>query len=90
MDAIIEFIKANSVEMLAIWGCIITLASLIVKLTPNKTDDKVWGTILKILNALALNPNEKKKQEEGKAKLDDELRLRDDDTTRRNLTDALR
>lgn len=89
MDAIIEFIKANSVEMLAIWGCIITLASIIVKLTPSKKDDKVWGFILKILNALALNPNDKKEEEE-KEKLEDELSVRDSDTTRRNLTDALR
>lgn len=87
MENVIEFIKANSVEMLAIWGCIITIASLIVKITPSKKDDAVWGAILKVLNALALNPNVKKEE---KDKLEDELSVRDSDTTRRNLTDALR
>lgn len=88
MTGIIEFIKANYVDILAIWGCIITIASIIVKLTPNKTDDKVWDFVLKVLNALALNPNAKKEEE--KAKLEAEMNVRNDDTTRRNLADTLR
>lgn len=88
MTQVIEFIKANYVDILAIWGCIITIASIIVKLTPNKTDDKVWDFVLKVLNALALNPNAKKEEE--KAKLEAEINVRNDDTTRRNLADTLR
>jgi len=86
LDTIIEFIKEHSVEALAAWGGIITLASLIVKFTPTKKDDAVWGVILKILNALALNPNIDKIKEEVKK----EISERDNDTTRNGLTNALR
>jgi len=86
LDTLIEFIKEHSVEALAVWGGIITLASLIVKFTPTKKDDAIWGVILKILNALALNPNIDKIKEEVKK----EISERDNDTTRNGLTNALR
>lgn len=86
IDIIIQFIKEHSVEALAAWGGIITLASLIVKFTPTKKDDAIWGTILKVLNALALNPNINKIKEEVKK----EISERDNDTTRDGLTNALR
>lgn len=84
----IDWIKENATEILAIWGCIITIASIIVKLTPSKRDDGIWAVILKVLNALSLNPNVKKEDE--KAKLEAEISARDNDTTRRNLTSTLR
>jgi hypothetical protein len=33
---------------------VIAVASVIAKITPNKTDDKVMGFVLKIVDALAL------------------------------------
>lgn len=86
LDLIIEFIKANSVEMLAIWGAIITIASLVAKLTPSKQDDALFGILMKILNALALNPNQNQIRKE----VEREISERNDSTTRSNLTDALR
>lgn len=94
IEQIIEFVREHSLEIWGIWGAIITIASLVVKLTPTPKDDTVWNVILKILNALALNPNEKKQNEGPKAAeleaLENELSARDNDRTRANLTDALR
>lgn len=96
---IIEFIKENAAEMWMIWGAVITIASVIVKLTPNKKDDKIFAVVFKILNALALNPNvpndgdEKKKKEqeaeEQQEKLEAELDERNDSTTRDTLVNEL-
>lgn len=87
--AFINFIKENWTEFLAAWGGIVTLASLIVRFTPSKKDDAVWEIILRVLNALALNPTQpdpQKVKEEVKKEIDE----RDDDSTRSALTNALR
>jgi hypothetical protein len=51
-----EWIQENWVNITAIIGGTVTLASLIVKLTPSTTDDAVLDKIISVLNALALNP----------------------------------
>ena len=90
--ALIEFIKEYAAEAWMLWGAIITIASVIVKLTPTKKDDEVFNVIFKILNALALNPNVDKEEKENKDKkeLEEELDERDDNTTRDNLIDVLK
>ena len=42
-------------DILIIVGGVITIASVIVKLTPNTTDNKVLEWIIKIFEALSLN-----------------------------------
>lgn len=51
-----EWITANWVNITAVIGGVVTLASLIVKLTPSTSDDAVLDKIIGVLNALALNP----------------------------------
>ena len=41
----IEFIKEHAAEAWMLWGAIITIASVIVKLTPTKKDDEVFQCI---------------------------------------------
>ena len=54
----INWIQANWKDVLAIIGGIVTVASIIVKLTPSQADDKVLAKIIKILAALSLfNPD---------------------------------
>lgn len=88
----IEFIKEHAAEAWMVWGAIITIASVIVKVTPTKKDDKVFEVVFKILNALALNPNvdKEEKENEDKKELEEELDERDDNTTRDNLIDVLK
>lgn len=51
-----EWIQENWVNITAVIGAVVTLASLIVKLTPSDTDDAVLEKIIGVLNVLALNP----------------------------------
>lgn len=45
-------------DVLAIIGGIVTVVSIIVKLTATDKDDTVWAKILKVLSALSLvNPD---------------------------------
>jgi hypothetical protein len=53
---VITWALAHQIELLAIIGGIVTAASVIVKLTPTTKDDAALGVVMKILNALALNP----------------------------------
>ena len=52
---IIAWITVNWVNILGIISGIITVASIIVKLTPNQEDDKVLATIIAFLKILSLN-----------------------------------
>lgn len=53
-----EWIQAHWKDILAIIGGIVTVCSLIVKLTPSQKDDTVLAKIIKILAALGLfNPD---------------------------------
>jgi len=50
-----EWISANWENILLVIGGVITLASVIVKITPNETDNKVLEVIIKIFEKLSLN-----------------------------------
>ena len=51
----IEWITANWDTILIIISAVISIASIIVKLTPNETDNKVLATIIKLAESLGLN-----------------------------------
>jgi len=53
-----EWIMAHWKDILAVIGGVVTVASIIVKLTPTQKDDGVLAKIIKILSALGLfNPD---------------------------------
>lgn len=53
-----EFIHTHLKDVLAIIGATVTLASLIVKLTPTQKDDSILAGIIKVLSALGVfNPD---------------------------------
>lgn len=56
----INWIQTNGKDILAIIGGVVTVASIIVKLTPTQQDDAVLAKIISILAALSLfNPDGK-------------------------------
>lgn len=53
-----HWIETNGKDILAIIGGVVTVASLIVKLTPTQKDDAVLAKVIKVLAALSLfNPD---------------------------------
>ena len=53
-----DWIMQHWKDILAIIGGIVTVASIVVKLTPTQKDDTVLAKIIKILSALGLfNPD---------------------------------
>lgn len=53
-----EWITAHWKDVLAVIGGVVTVASLIVKLTPTQKDDTVLAKLIKILSVLGLfNPD---------------------------------
>jgi len=57
--SIINWITGHWVEITAVVGGFVTLASVIVKLTPSTKDDEVLSKFMKFWNAVALNPKVK-------------------------------
>lgn len=55
MEGFIGWITANWADVLAIITGIITVASIIVKLTPTVKDDAALAWVMKIFETLALN-----------------------------------
>ncbi|MBO7735883.1 MAG: hypothetical protein J6S67_25160 [Methanobrevibacter sp.] len=54
----IGWLQANWKDVLAIIGGVVTVASIIVKLTPTQKDDAFLAKVIKILAALSLfNPD---------------------------------
>ena len=54
----ISWLQANWKEVLAIIGGVVTVASIIVKLTPTPKDDAFLAKVIKVLSALSLfNPD---------------------------------
>jgi hypothetical protein len=51
----IEWIQANWADILIIFASAISIASVIVKITPNETDNKWLAYIIKIFEAIGLN-----------------------------------
>ena len=55
---IITWLKANWDSILAVIGGVVSVATIIVKLTPTQKDDNVLATIIKILSIFSLvNPD---------------------------------
>lgn len=53
-----EWITQHWKDILAIIGAVVTVCSLIVKLTPTQKDDTFLGKVIKVLAALGLfNPD---------------------------------
>ena len=50
----IEFITKHYTEFLQIIGAVVTLATLIVKLTPTPKDEAVLAKLIRVLSALSL------------------------------------
>lgn len=59
----ITYILENKEELITIATAVVTTASLISALTPNKTDNKITGILLKLINWLALNVGKAKPKE---------------------------
>ena len=58
MTELIMWIKTNWESVLAIIGGIVSVATIIVKLTPTQKDDNALTTIIKILSIFSLvNPD---------------------------------
>lgn len=54
----INWIQSNWKDVLAIIGGVVTVASIIVKLTPTQKDDAFLAKVIKVLAALSLfNPD---------------------------------
>lgn len=51
----INYLIENKEQLITIATATVTLASLVSALTPNKTDNKITGILLKAINWLALN-----------------------------------
>ena len=49
-----EFISQHYDEVLQIIGAVVTLATLVVELTPTQKDDNVLAKLIKVLSALSL------------------------------------
>lgn len=49
-----EWIQANWVNLTAIVGGVVTVSSVIVKMTPSRSDDAVLDKIISVLKALSL------------------------------------
>ncbi|MBO7713898.1 MAG: hypothetical protein J6S85_10040 [Methanobrevibacter sp.] len=58
MADIIIWLKANWESILAIIGGVVSVATIIVKLTKTDTDDKILAKIIKVLSIFSLvNPD---------------------------------
>tara|TARA_Y100001937_G_scaffold27313_1_gene39195 strand:+ start:2561 stop:2743 length:183 start_codon:yes stop_codon:yes gene_type:complete len=59
----ITYIIDNKEQLIAIATAVVTAASLISAMTPNKADNKITGVALKLINWLALNVGKAKPKE---------------------------
>ena len=61
ISAIVTWGKENLVNILAVYAGIVTVASIIVKMTPSAKDDAILSKITGFIGKwIALNPTEKK------------------------------
>ncbi len=49
-----EWMQANWVNITAVIGGVVTVASLIVKMTPSESDDVILDKIIAVMKALSL------------------------------------
>jgi len=59
MEGLITFLKTNWVSLSAIITGLVTVASIIVKLTPTPKDDAVMAKIIKALQVLSIGTKHK-------------------------------
>jgi hypothetical protein len=59
----ITYIIENKAELIGIATAVVTAASLISALTPNKADNKITAIALKLINWLAINVGKAKPKE---------------------------
>ena len=58
MEQVLIWIKSNYSTILEIIGAVVTLATIIVKLTPTEKDDAILSKIIKVLSIFSLvNPD---------------------------------
>ena len=66
MEAIVNFIKDNYLTIGAIYGAVVALATIIVKLTPTTKDDSVLAWIIKAVDIFStVNTKEDQKKIDG-------------------------
>ena len=53
---LLTMLMEHKTEVVAIIGAIVTVASMIVKLTPTPDDDAILAKVVGFLNILAINP----------------------------------
>ena len=57
MDIVATWIKDNWVNIAAVYGAVVALATVIVKITPSQKDDAVLEKIIKFINFFStVNP----------------------------------
>ena len=63
MTDIITYVTAHWADLFSIYGAVVAACTTIIKLTPSKKDDTVWGTIVKVLDffSTAFTDSDKKK-----------------------------
>lgn len=63
MGNIITFLTAHWEDIFTVYGAVVAACTTIVKVTPSKKDDTVWGNIVKILDffSTAFTDSDKKK-----------------------------
>lgn len=58
MEQVLIWIKSNYSTILEIIGAVVTLATIIVRLTPTEKDDAILSKIIKVLSIFSLvNPD---------------------------------
>ena len=60
MEQVLEWIKNNGANIMAVLGAVIVLARIVVKLTPTPKDDSVLEWIVKMLKTVGLHVDDKK------------------------------
>jgi len=53
MSALIAFVVAHWVDILAVGAALHALALVIVNLTPSKTDDEIYNKVYKVIELIA-------------------------------------
>lgn len=50
MANIIAFVTSHWQDIFGIYGAVVAACTTVIKLTPSKKDDTVWGNIVKVLD----------------------------------------
>lgn len=50
MIDLINFYHLYAEPIAGVYGCLVALATIIIKATPSKKDDTIWGKIVKVLD----------------------------------------